>query len=212
MNIQYLVVHHTAVSRNKNPDQFNATNIYHRDKNWGTVLNPAKAPISKLGYYVQYHYEISAAGKVRQARMEDEIGWHVGNFNDRALGICLDLNGDVELPTPEQTGALKELLIKLKGRYPNAKIVPHRILLPNKSCYGKLLSDSWAADLIKPNISTMFTNLKREKGRPEVYAVINNKNYYIGGDAFTDLLADKQVRWEDIRETEDHIDLQGIIK
>ncbi len=60
--------------------------------------------------------------------------------------------------------------------------------------------------------NNMLTNLIREKGRQEVYAMINNKPYYIGGQAFADLLADKLVRWEDIKEVDFVINLEGIIK
>jgi len=64
----------------------------------------------------------------------------------------------------------------------------------------------------KPNQNKMISNLIREKGRQEVYAMINNKPYYIGDQAFADLLADKLVRWEDVKEVDFIINLQGVIK
>lgn len=67
-------------------------------------------------------------------------------------------------------------------------------------------------EINQPNLNTMFKDLIREKGRKEVYAVINNKPYYIGEYAFADLLADKLVRWEDVREVDFVINLQGVIK
>ncbi len=86
---------------------------------------------------------------------------------------------------------------------------------PYKKKISKLnISAKWSLKISEVNQlnNTMFTNLIREKGRKEVYAKINNKNYYIGEYAFADLLADKQVKWEDIKEVDFVINLDGVIK
>lgn len=140
MKVQYIAIHHTAVSYNKNADQFDANNIYHKDK-WNFK--------SSLGYYLGYHYEISKAGKLRQARKETEDGAHVVGYNHLALGIALDGNFDSELPTKEQETTLKKLLLELKGRYPNAIIKYHRDFPDaKKTCPGKLIPDNWANNLL----------------------------------------------------------------
>lgn len=134
MNIvQNLIIHHTAVSREKNPAQFDAVNAYHAMKGWG-----------KIGY----HYLIEANGEVRKGRDEKESGAHTSQMlmNFRSLGICLTGDFDKEDPTPEQIVALRNLIAEIRTRYtvPDSKIVPHRRYAP-KTCWGSRLPD----DIIK---------------------------------------------------------------
>jgi len=53
--------------------------------------------------------------------------------------------------------------------------------------------------------------LIKEKDRPETYAVINGKHYYIKRKAFDDFLAEGLVKWEDIKETNQKIAIDGVI-
>jgi N-acetylmuramoyl-L-alanine amidase len=157
MNITKIAVHHTAVSREKNAHQLQAVDRYHRDKNWGTSTCPAKAMPSSIknpetgkGYYVQYHWFIEPDGSTIQTASETDIRWHVGNYNNIALGICMTLNGDIELPTKEQEKALKVLLKYIRGRHPAAEVQGHRDFPGvTKSCPGKLIEDSWLKNLSK---------------------------------------------------------------
>lgn len=154
MKINFLVIHHTAVSYTKNPDQLVATNNYHKQK-WNSI--------SKLGYYVGYHYEIAADGTYTQTRRTDESGIHVVGHNFDSIGIAMDGNFDLELPTEKQVNTLTNLLVELHAEFPKAQIVPHR-KFANKTCYGKLLSDDWASNLIL-NIKKMTLNyVKTENG------------------------------------------------
>ena len=142
-NIKQIYVHHTAVSHKINPDQWVATNNYHKQK-WNFI--------SSKGFYVGYNYMISANGTLRQAREDGEetaaqVGWN------RELSCALDGNFDIELPTEAQIKTLTNFL-KEKCKLYNIKpenILPHRAVA-NKSCFGHLLNDTWARDLIKePN-------------------------------------------------------------
>ena len=148
---KWLIVHHSAVSYNKNPDQLEAINNYHRKK-WNFK--------SSLGYYVGYHYLISKAGRLTQTRADTDVGAHCKEkmMNWRSLGICIEGNFDEELPTKEQTDALADLLRKLKKEYniPESRIVPHRHFAvnrwtgkPYKTCYGSRLRDNWARELLE---------------------------------------------------------------
>jgi len=129
-----IIVHHTAVSYDKNPAQFKATNAYHKEKGF---------PRSSLGYYVGYHYMIEKDGLVIQARSDKDIGAHTSqnNMNYSSIGICLTGNFDVELPTDAQIKSLQELINKKQGEYriPNSKVVPHRVYATYKTCWGSLL-------------------------------------------------------------------------
>lgn len=142
--VDFVFVHHTAVSRATNPDQWAATDRYHKAL-WNFK--------SSLGFCVGYTYEISAAGRVRQARAEGEETAAVIGFNKSSISICLDGNFDLEPPTLEQSVSLRRLLIGVQDRHavPLHSILPHRArcgVPPYKSCYGRRLSDSWARDLV----------------------------------------------------------------
>lgn len=127
MNIKYLILHHSAVSREKNAHQFDAINNYHKSKGWGMI---------------GYHYLIEPDGQIREGRPEDMTGAHCIGHNEDSLGICLTGNFDIELPTKEQEISLVELLKKLKEKYPKAEIKHHREFA-NKTCPGKLLNSNW---------------------------------------------------------------------
>lgn len=144
-----IIVHHTASEASSGKDQIQGVNNYHRDKDWG---GGARAKKSSLGWYVQYHYFIEPSGKVIQCAQDHELRWHAGNQNDRSLGICMagyfDPGHDPG-PTGAQISALKALLVQLSAKYGISpdRVVPHR-KYSSKSCYGSLLSDSWASELI----------------------------------------------------------------
>ncbi len=147
---KYIVIHHTAVSYRKNPDQWKATNQYHKDKIWGYKNGkPIKTPISSLGYYGGYNYEIAAKGTIMQFRRDGEetVAQYQKNMNNgQAISICLDGYFDIEEPTPEQYEACKKLIIQKMEAY-NIKpenIIPHRDLATLKSCPGTRLPDNLA--------------------------------------------------------------------
>ena len=148
MKIQWLCIHHSAVSYNKNADQWKANNNYHRKK-WNFK--------SSLGFYLGYNYEISKAGIVRQARKDGErtAACYQNGMNDgRAIHIEIDGNFDIEMPTEAQKSSLRRLLLELVERYPQAKITYHRKWATYKSCPGKLIKDNWAKNLLKENMLT----------------------------------------------------------
>ena len=149
--ITHLVVHHSATAGTTT--KLSGIDNFHRTKNWGTAARPAYAKISRLGYYVQYHYFIDWRGVLTQTRGDDEIGWHANAANSFSLGICLagwfDPGHD-RLPSPDETAMLKRWLARLAARYkiPPKNIIPHRIFNPRKTCYGSNLADNWARNLI----------------------------------------------------------------
>jgi len=123
---QYIFIHHTAVSYTKNPDQAEATDNYHKQQ-WNMI--------SSLGFYGGYNYEISAAGKVTQFRVDGEItaAQYQENMNDgRAISIALDGNFDSELPTEAQMLAIKELILAKMEEFniPIENIKKHRDVAP----------------------------------------------------------------------------------
>jgi len=61
----YIFVHHTAVSHQKNPDQAEATNNFHKRK-WN------EKP-SSLGYWGGYNAEVSLDGRITTFRKDGEV-------------------------------------------------------------------------------------------------------------------------------------------
>jgi len=106
-----IMIHHTAVSYKKNPDQFTANNRYHKNK-WNFK--------STLGFYLGYNYEINRDGYIRNARADGErtAACKENNLNDgRCIHIALDGNFEIERPAPHEIYALRDLLRTLASRY-----------------------------------------------------------------------------------------------
>lgn len=128
---RYIFIHHTAVSYDKNPDQWKATDKYHKSKGWGGG---------------GYNYEIAKNGSIHQFREDGAVtaAQYQQNMNDgRAISICLDGNFNVEEPTLEQKEAAQKLIKEKMEKYeiPKENVFCHRKVATYKSCPGKLLPD-----------------------------------------------------------------------
>lgn len=142
---EYLIVHHFGGTDN-DPLANTSNHTAEMVNEWHRQLWNFK---SSLGWYAGYHYIIEKTGKVVQCRADLEEGAHCKGYNRRSIGIALSGNFDSTVPTPEQEKSLKRLLETLTKKYniPRWNVVPHR-KFANKTCYGRRLSDSWAADLL----------------------------------------------------------------
>ena len=106
--------------------------------------------VSREGWHVGYHYVIEWDGGVTQTREHDEEGAHCIGQNTTSIGVCFMGNGDVHEPSDAQKKAWIHLYAKIHAAYPNittTDIYPHR-KWANKSCHGKLLSDTYYVDLL----------------------------------------------------------------
>lgn len=126
---EYIIVHHTAVSREKNELQYNAVKEYHISKGWGDI---------------GYHFFIEPQGLLMKGRGEIKEGAHCkeANMNERSFGVCLAGDFDREDPTPEQMRALKDVLNYLRVKYdiPRQNVKFHRDYAVYKSCPGTRFS------------------------------------------------------------------------
>lgn len=144
---EYIFIHHTAVSYNKNSNQWKATDAYHKKQGWGGG---------------GYNYEIAKDGSVHQFRKDgtQTAAQYQNNMNDgRAISICLDGNFDIEDPTPEQYQACQKLIldkVKEHGIRPE-NINPHRSVATYKSCPGKRMPN---------NLATFFAIVPIKKENP----------------------------------------------
>ena len=68
-----------------------------------------------------FHYRIASDGTIQAELDETERGQH-----PRSIAVAVDGNFDDADPGPEQTDALKKLLLELKLRYPSVEIGAHR--------------------------------------------------------------------------------------
>ena len=172
-----IVVHHTGVSYDKNPDQFEATNTYHKSKGWGMI---------------GYHHEIAKDGTIHKGREHHQPGAHCyqKRMNYESIGIVLDGNFDIEMPTAAQIKSLKWLLIKISNDYKihHSKIGPHRNYATYKSCYGSKLADDWASKLVTENdpIPSSLEYKVEYEGRflldasnGKLYVIKNDKKIFI---------------------------------
>ena len=125
------MIHHTAVSYQRNKNQWKATNNYHKSL-WNFR--------SSLGFYAGYNYEIAKNGLVNQARADGETtaACYQKSMNDgRCIHIVLDGHFDIEKPYPNQIYALRDLIrvLVMEHKILKSNIVFHREYA-NKSCPG----------------------------------------------------------------------------
>ena len=86
-----------------------------------------------------YHYVIPTDGAIEPGRPEEMAGAHCKNHNRHSIGVCyiggLSKDGKpADTRTDAQRIALRNLLEQLHRRYPDALIVGHRDLDPQKVC------------------------------------------------------------------------------
>lgn len=147
MKVNYIVVHYSATY----PDQnFSASDIDRMHKTRG---------FDKIGY----HYFIRRNGMLEKGREENEVGAHTRGYNSQSIGVCWaggcerETGPDVGVDnrTPEQTKTLINIINDLLTRYPNAKVVGHRDLVPTQ-CPGFDVRSWWSK-------ITTFSNQEVEK-------------------------------------------------
>ena len=130
-NIWQVIIHHTAVSRTQNPQQFDAIRRNHTKLGWGDIA---------------YHFLIEPDGERRMGRPLNVEGTHTIGQN-HMLGICLTGHFDQEDPTKEQMDELHALLLELSekaGR--DLEIYGHRHFAA-KTCPGTRFTEAMLADL-----------------------------------------------------------------
>lgn len=120
------IVHHTAHTT----WDYNQVRHFHiNDKGWVDIA---------------YHYFIEKDGRLKIGRWLAKQGSHCLGQNTRSAGICLAGHYNIEYPPTEQTATHKKLLVTLGYKV----IGPHRRWQAYRVCYGTLLSDSWAQNLM----------------------------------------------------------------
>lgn len=82
---------------------------------------------------IGYHYVVYRDGSVHAGRPESETGAHCRGHNAHSIGVCYVGGHAADNPkkytdtrTPAQRSALIDLLIRLRRKYPTARIYGHR--------------------------------------------------------------------------------------
>jgi hypothetical protein len=131
MKKTHIIVHHSLVSYDKNPAQYEAIRNFHLRKGWG----------DKTGY----NFVIEKLGKTEVGRSLNSAGTHTKQqkMNLVGIGICLSGNFDIEDPTIEQCKSLYKLINDLMKDHgiPEQNVKPHRHYATYKSCWGSRLPD-----------------------------------------------------------------------
>ena len=88
---------------------------------------------------IGYHYYITRDGVVHRGRQLYQVGAHATGYNQHSIGICYEggLNErglPADTRTPEQKETLRRLIERLEEDYPDALVVGHRELNPDKAC------------------------------------------------------------------------------
>lgn len=123
---RFLVLHCSA-TRARQPIDAATIRKWHRARGWVDI---------------GYHYVIRRDGTLEAGRAPDAIGSHVAGWNGSTLGICLvgGLNDVTARPednfTRAQWDTLRALLSKLVARYPEATVLGHRDLSPDRDGDG----------------------------------------------------------------------------
>lgn len=77
---------------------------------------------------IGYHWVIEEDGAVVPGRPEEQVGAHVGGFNDHTLGICVTGHGDFAPFKPAQLASLVRLCARICGerKLPGIRVIGHR--------------------------------------------------------------------------------------
>lgn len=114
---------------------------------------------------IGYHYVVYRDGTVHQGRAENEVGAHVSGYNNNSIGVCyiggLTADGKKakDTRTTAQKRGLLNLLIKLRKKYLDAKIVGHRDLSPDLNHDGKIEPNEWVKECPSFDAKTEYQNI-----------------------------------------------------
>ena len=138
-----LAIHHSAVSRFVQKEQFNPINNYHK-----SIFGMK----SSLGIWVGYNALIEPSGKLIVCRADGEETAAIVGHNKDTLHICLAGNFDIDVPTQAQINKLRSWLAEKMRKFGLSAdtIYNHRDLQINRTCPGCLIPRGWGQMLMQP--------------------------------------------------------------
>lgn len=97
---------------------------------------------------IGYHFVVRRDGSIERGRPLNTQGAHASGFNDKSIGICwvggVDTKGAVQdNRTPAQRLALARLVAAMARQFPDAEVVGHRDLTPDRNRDGVVSPNEW---------------------------------------------------------------------
>lgn len=111
------------------------------------TVEDLKAEFKRKGWKAPgYHYVVDVQGQVCQLLSVEQIANGVYGYNKNSIHIAymggVDANGKAaDNRTPEQKKALREIVESVHKHYPDAKVLGHRDISPDKN--GNGIVDPW---------------------------------------------------------------------
>lgn len=111
------------------------------------TVEDLKAEFKRKGWKAPgYHYVVDAQGQVFQLLSVEQVANGVYGYNKNSIHIAymggIDANGKAaDNRTPEQKKALREIVESVHKHYPDAKVLGHRDISPDKN--GNGIVDPW---------------------------------------------------------------------
>lgn len=146
--VKYIVVHCSDTMEGKD---FRASDIerWHKERGFETI---------------GYHFVVDLDGLIERGRPLNMEGAHVKGYNNVSIGVCYIGGKDkqglrVDTRTEAQKWWMKVLLVRLKMKFPNAKIVGHRDLSPDLNGDGVIECSEWNKDCPCFNAEEEYCNL-----------------------------------------------------
>lgn len=129
--IERIFIHCTAGSQKQTLQQLE--HEFYKVKKW---KNPG------------YHYVVFPDGGIVQMLSENKVSNGVQGYNSTAINVAyvggIDANGKgVDNRTNDQKRSLRLLVKCLKGKYPQARIMGHRDISPDKNHNGVIEPSEW---------------------------------------------------------------------
>lgn len=130
--IKYIVIHCSATKPNQDIGRLEI-DIMHKQRGFDRV---------------GYHVIIRQNGVIEMGRALSEVGAHVSGHNSHSWGVCLvgglDANGKAHATfSQEQMRSLQMIVEGLKLQAPQAEVLGHRDLSPDKNGDGIITKTEW---------------------------------------------------------------------
>jgi N-acetyl-anhydromuramyl-L-alanine amidase AmpD len=112
---------------------------WHQDRGFKRDANAVKSFNPDL-QHIGYHYVIYVSGFVVPCRALSEVGAHASGFNKKSIGICMVGKDKF---TVAQWASLRRLVRQLQEEHPEADVLGHRDLSPDKNDDGVIDEQDW---------------------------------------------------------------------
>jgi N-acetylmuramoyl-L-alanine amidase len=172
--IDLIVVHCTATAYGVPQTVADITRM-HKDRGFATI---------------GYHWLVGLNGEKWRGRPEAQPGAHVEHYNQRSIGVSyvggLGPDGRAkDTRTPAQKQAIAEIVRDLTRRFPQAKIVGHRDLSPDRNHDGRITPDEWIKQCPCFNAITEYRSIGLPVGSKNMRLALDPRPFPDGPDAAT---------------------------